>query len=121
MNKPRFSGDFEGFYRECLKELKSRSNWTEAFIPQLERYVMITAKLNELHEELMGEEVVVDHTNKADHTNKVTSPKWRMFLELNREANALAKDLKLSPATAPVPVERKKKSFDLGTDKMKIA
>jgi hypothetical protein len=44
-----------------------------------------------------------------------------MFLMLNREANQLAKELELSPATAPVGGKNeKKKGFDLD-NKMKVA
>jgi hypothetical protein len=43
-----------------------------------------------------------------------------MFLALNREAQALAKDLELSPATAPKSGIPKKKGFNLD-GKMKVA
>ena len=119
--KKGFSDDFEGFYDKCLAELKARGNYSEAFIPMLERYVTITAKLSKLNSEIVDEEVTVDHTNKAGKTNQVTSPAWRMFLALNREAVMLADKLKLSPATAPVESDKKKdkKGFELG--KMKVA
>ena len=119
MEKPRFDAEFDDFYNKCLIELKSRPNWTEAFIPQLERFVTITAKLAKLNLQLIDEEVTIDHTNKAGHTNPVTSPTWRMFLALNDEANKLAAHLKLSPATAPVSEKKGKKGFELG--KMKVA
>jgi hypothetical protein len=121
MEKTRFNAEFEDFYNTCLADLKSRANYTEGFIPMLERYVTITAKLSALNSQIMDEEVVVDHTNKANHTNQATSPKWRMFLALNKEANQLAKDLELTPSTAPVSSKGKeKKGFDLSS-KMKIA
>ncbi len=121
MEKTRFDAEFEDFYNDCLAELKSRTNYTEAFIPLLERYVTMTAKLSKLNGEIIDEEVTVQHTNKADHTNTATSPKWRMFLALNREAILLADKLKLSPATAPVESSKKKdkKGFDLTP--MKVA
>lgn len=121
MDKPRFDVEFEGFYNKCLAELKSRANWSEAFIPMLERYVTLTAKLAQLNVGIVGDEVEVEHTNKADHTNKATSPKWRMFLLLNKEASQLAKDLQLTPGTAPTVQDKgkKKKGFDLTP--MKIA
>ena len=118
MKKQRFDADFDDFYAKCLSELRSRPNWTEAFIPQLDRFVIITSKLSQLNAEIVNEEITVTHTNKADHTNKVTSPSWRMFLLLNREANALAKELKLSPVSAPVTERKGKKGFDTG---MKVA
>ena len=110
-----FTGEFEGFYNDCLSELKARDNFSEAWIPQLERYVTLTAKLAKLNSDLVDEEIVVDHTNKADHKNQVSSPKWRMFIYLNKEANALAKELGLSPSTAPKGGRKKEKTtFDLG-------
>ena len=111
-----FSDEFEGFYENCLAELKSRENFSESWIPQLDRYVTITAKLAKLNSELVDEEVAVKHTNKAGHENEASSPKWRMFIYLNKEANALAKDLGLTPATAPKAVAKKKEKgvFDLG-------
>ncbi len=121
MEKPRFDAEFEAFYDTCLAELKGRGNFTEAFVPILERYVTITAKLSKLNSEIIDEEVTVEHTNKADHKNQATSPKWRMFLALNKEALALADKLKLSPATAPAESGvKKKKGFDL-SGKMKVA
>jgi hypothetical protein len=120
MAKVSFDADFEVFYDDCLKELKGRANYSDAFIPMLEMYVTITAKLATLNSEIVDEEIVVDHTNKAKQTNSVSSPKWRMFLLLNKEANALAKDLGLSPTTAPAAAVKKKKGFDLGSE-MKVA
>jgi hypothetical protein len=120
MGNIRFDGEFEAFYEKCLADLKARPNWSEAFVPQLERYVTVTAKLSELNAELVDAEVTVEHTNKAGHTNKATSPAWRMFLALNDEANKLAAHLKLSPATAPVVEGKAKKGFNLD-GKMKVA
>lgn len=121
MEKPRFNAEFEGFYDSCLAELKARGNYTDAFIPLLERYVTITAKLSQLNATIVDEEITVEHTNKAKETNQVTSPAWRMFLALNREAVMLADKLKLSPATAPVAESKgKKKGFNL-TGEMKVA
>lgn len=117
----RFSAEFDDFYNKCLAELKGRSNFTEAFIPMLERYVTITAALSNLNNEIVDEKLTTEHTNKAEKTNEVSSPKWRMFLALNREAQALAKDLELSPATAPVTKSQRPKGFDLSGDKMKVA
>jgi len=123
MAKQRTDANFDDFYRTCLQELQSRNDYTEAYLPMLERYVTITNKLATLNSEIVDEEVIVQHTNKADHTNQASSPKWRMFLALNSEANKLAKDLKLSPISAPRISERKKdkKGFELGGDKMKVA
>jgi len=115
-----FSKEFNEFYDDCLTQLKARSNYSDAFIPMLERYVTITDKLNKLNTEIVDEEVTVNHTNKANKTNSATSPKWRMFLLLNKEANALAKDLGLTPGTAPAIIKKEKKGFDL-TGKMKVA
>jgi hypothetical protein len=122
MKKRRFDAEFDDFYNQCLAELRGRSNYSEAFIPILERYVTITAKLSKLNSEIVDEEVTVQHTNKADHTNQATSPKWRMFLALNREACMLADKLKLSPATAPSEAgkNKPKKGFNLGGE-MKVA
>lgn len=121
MDKMRFSDGFDRFYDKCLAELKARNNYTEAFIPILERYVTITATLSKLNGEIVDEELTTEHTNKAKETNQVSNPKWRMFLALNKEALQLAKELELSPSSAPVSVTQKKKSFDLGGDKMKVA
>jgi hypothetical protein len=117
----RFDAEFEGFYNDCLAELKGRGNYTPAFIPLLERYVTITAKLAQLNATIVDEEITVEHTNKAKEKNQVTSPAWRMFIALNREAVMLADKLKLSPATAPVSENKgKKKGFNL-TGEMKVA
>jgi hypothetical protein len=114
MGKVRFDAEFEDFYNTCLTELQSRPNFTEAWVPQLERFVTITAKLAKLNSEIVDEEVTVDHTNKANKTNKATSPAWRMFIALDSQANALADKLKLSPHTAPVSTKKQeKKGFDL--------
>src|SRR5690349_15590707 len=120
MGKPRFDAEFEVFYNKCLADLKSRPNYSDSFLPILERYVTITAKLSKLNSEIVDEEITVQHTNKAGKTNEASSPAWRMFLALNREAVMLADKLKLSPATAPVSEkDGKKKGFELG--KMKVA
>jgi len=121
MKNRRFDAEFDDFYNTCLAQLKARPNYTDAFIPMLERYVTITSKLTKLNSEIIDEEVTVEHTNKANATNTASSPKLRMFLMLNREANQLAKELELSPATAPVGGKNeKKKGFDLD-NKMKVA
>ena len=110
-----FEGEFEAFYDECLAELKGRDDWTEAYLPMLERYVFITMKANKLGADIAQEEVTVSHTNKANATNQVTSPKWRMFLLLGKESSALARELRLSPVNAPTGSRRKeKKGFDTG-------
>jgi hypothetical protein len=115
-----FSDEFEGFYNDCLAELKARDNYSPTWIPQLDRYVTMVSKLAKLNSEIIDEEVVINHTNKADHTNKATSPKWRMFILLNKEANQLAGELGLSPASAPkITKKPEKKSFDLSP--MKVA
>ena len=100
--------EFDDFYAKCLKELQSRDNWTEAFIPLLDRYVTLTIKLGELNSAIVDKEVVQDHTNKAKEKNTVSSAEWRMFLALNAEANKLARQLKLCPETAPKSVVEKK-------------
>lgn len=110
-----FGEEFEGFYETCLTELKSRENFSESWLPQLERYVTITATLAKLNSELVNESMTVKHTNKAEKTNEVSSPKWRMFICLNKEANALAKELGLTPSTAPKSSKKEKvKGFELG-------
>jgi hypothetical protein len=120
MKKPRFDAEFDDFYSKCLTELKGRTNYTEAFIPILERYVTITAKLSKLNSEIVDEEITVQHTNKAGKTNEASSPAWRMFLALNREATQLAEKLELTPGTAPVKTDKddKKKGFDLSPLKL---
>lgn len=112
----RFTDEYDEFYERCLVELKSRNDWTEAYLPMLERYVMISMKAAKLGADIVDEEVVVKHTNRAKETNEHTSPKWRMFILLNGEANDLAKNLKLSPVSAPVKTakQEKKKGFELG-------
>lgn len=111
-----FGSEFDRFYRDCLAELKARENYTDAWLPQLDRFVTLTAKLAELNTSLVDEEIVVEHTNKAKAKNQATSPKWRMFIYLNKEANQLAKDLGLSPTSAPKTSLKKKEKtgFDLG-------
>lgn len=121
MKKQRSDANFDDFYNVCLAELKARADYTEAYLPLLERYVTITNKLTALNSNIIDDEVTVEHTNKADHKNQASSPKWRMFLALNGEANKLAKELRLSPISAPVKVVKKeKKGFDL-TGGMKVA
>ncbi len=114
----RFDAEFDDFYNKCLAELKGRPNYTDAFLPVLDRYVTITSKLAQLNTAIVDEEITVSHTNKANNTNQATSPKWRMFLALNKEALALADQLKLTPKSAPVS-ERKpdKKTFKLELNK----
>ncbi len=109
------------FYNTCLAELKERPNYTDAFLPMLERYVTITATLSKLNSDIVDQSLTVDHTNKAEKTNKVSNPNWRMFLALNQEANKLAKQLGLCPESAPKKLDKKskKKGFDLSP--MKIA
>ncbi len=107
--------NFADFYEVCLKELMSRPNWNDSFVPMLERYVTMTSKLQELNAAIVDAEVVTDHTNNQGATNKATSPLWRMFLMLNGEANKLAKQLELSPDNCPVPAGKvAKKGFELG-------
>jgi hypothetical protein len=101
MKKQRIDSDFDDFYSQCLKELKARDNYTDAFIPLLERYCTLTAKLNKLNSEIVDTEIVTNHTNKIGATNEASSPSWRMFLALNQEANRLARQLKLCPESAP--------------------
>jgi hypothetical protein len=119
--KKAFPAEFDDFYKDCLEELKARNNFTDTWLPLLDRYVTITAKLSQLNQEIVDQEITVDHTNKAKQTNKVTSPTWRMFLLLNKEAIGLADKLKLSPASAPSESSKKKdkKGFDLSP--MKVA
>lgn len=110
----RKKADFNEFYEKCLAELMSRPNFSDSFLPILDRYVTITHKLNELNTQIVDQEITVEHTNKNSHTNKATSPSWRMFLLLNREATLLANELKLTPKSAPVKEAKdKKKGFDL--------
>ena len=101
MKKTRIDADFDDFYNKCLDELRERDNYTDAFLPLLERYCTLTIKLNKLNAEIVDQEVVVDHTNKIGATNEASSPSWRMFLALNQEANRLARQLKLCPESAP--------------------
>lgn len=118
--------EFEGidgvFYEDCLAELQKRPDFNPAYIPILERYVFVTMKMARISEQISDQEAVVQHTNKAGHTNEATSPHWRMYLALNKEAIALGKELKLSPASAPPVTAKpeKKKGFDLSGG-MKVA
>jgi hypothetical protein len=118
--KNKLNEEFEAFYDQCLAELKSRPNFSEAYLPMLERYVLISMKAAKLGTDIVDDEVTVDHTNKVKATNQATSPKWRMFILLNKEASALARELKLSPVSAPpkAAAKKEKKGFDL---KMKVA
>lgn len=114
----RFDTDFEELYAELLKELKGRPNWSQGFEPILKQYVFKLQAAEKVMDEINSEAVAVEHTNKAGHTNKATSPKWRMFLELTRSAAALAKDLQLNPATSPEKSKKKMKGLEA---KMKVA
>jgi hypothetical protein len=118
----KFEGNEALFYEKCLSELKARHESTDAFLPMLDRYVFLTMKAERLAEKIADEEVIIQHTNKADHTNEASSPRWRMYLALNKEAIALGRELQLSPASVPKIKEKKKgkKSWDL-TGKMKAA
>ena len=108
MKKTRIDADFDEFYAKCLTELTGRDNYTDAFLPLLDRYCTLTVKLNKLNAEIVDEEIVMSHTNKAGATNEASSAKWRMFLALNTEANRLARQLKLCPDSAPVSVQKDK-------------
>lgn len=88
---------FNDFYKICLAELKSRQNYTEAYLPQLERFVMLTIKTEQVATEILKEDLVSTYTNRGKQKNKVVNPKIRIFFELNRECNALAGALCLSP------------------------
>ncbi len=117
-----FSKEYLDFYELCLHELKSRKGYTDAYLPMLERYVLITMKVAEVGEEIVDEEVIVKHTNKAKETNDASSPKLRMFILLSQQASLLAKDLKLSPIAAPAIASKKKAEKGFTTDsKMKVA
>lgn len=109
------------FYGKCLAELTVRANWTEAFLPLLDRYVIITAMLEKLSIGIINDEITIEQTNNRGVKNMVTSPKWRMFLELNGEANSLAKELMLSPINAPKKELLGKKGFDTGMKVSKTA
>lgn len=109
--------DYQTFYDQCLEDLKLMHNYSDSFIPMLKRYCTLTCRLSKLMEEILSEEVSVSHTNKAKATNQVTSPKWRMFIALNKEAAALARELRLSPNSAPY---LQKTIEPKGTDRFKI-
>ena len=108
MKKTRIDADFDEFYTKCLAELQARENYTDAFLPLLDRYCTLTVKLNNLNTEIVDEEIVMNHTNKIGATNEASSAKWRMFLALNTEANRLARQLRLCPESAPVSVVKEK-------------
>jgi hypothetical protein len=115
-----FDGKMALFYKTCLQELKSREDWTEAYLPMLERFVFMTQQAAKVGDEIAEEAVTVKHTNRAEKTNEVSSPKWRMYLLLDKQVNALAKDLRLSPVNSPDKGEKpkEKKGFDTS---MKVA
>ena len=120
MKRIGIEAENDDFFQRCLSELKARDNYTDAFLPLLQRYVTLTAMLTKLNIGIIEEEAIIEFTNKAGHTNQATSPKWRMFVLLNKEANQLARQLKLCPESAPrKDMPRAKKGFDL--DSMKIA
>jgi deoxyadenosine/deoxycytidine kinase len=108
MKKDRLDAEFDDFYLKCLKELKARENYTDAFLPMLDRFVMLTIKLSKLNSAIVDKEVIQDHTNKAEKTNKVSDAEWRMYLALNQEACKLARYLRLSPENAPIKVTKEK-------------
>lgn len=118
-----FEGNWGYFYQKCLTELKNRPDFTEAYLPMLERFVFMTKRAAEIGEEISDEDLTVKHTNRAEKTNDVSNPKWRIYLELNKQISALGKDLRLSPVNAPEQKEKKEKpkGFETGMKVSKTA
>lgn len=108
-------------YDECLSQLQARHGDTKHYLVPLKMYVKSLKKAQALLEEIMDEDAIVQHTNKADHTNAASSPKVRMWALFNEQSMKLGKDLGLnlhqSKAGRPA---KKKKGFDTG-NKMKVA
>lgn len=113
----------KSLYDECLKTLKSRHGETEYYLVQLEMYVKATLKAKSLLDEIMDEDPIIQHTNKADHTNPASSPKVRMWALFNEQSMKLGKDLGLNLHTAKAgrPSKKKKAGFDLGKSPLAVA
>lgn len=118
-----FEGKWAHFYNRCKKTLESRDGYDESALPMLERYVFVTQKLAKVSDEIYSEETTIKQTNTKDHTNEVSNPKMRIFVLLNKESIALAKELQLTPASlkSKPTSKNKKKGFDLKNPVMKAS
>lgn len=110
-----FDGKWAIFYQKCLKTLESRDGFNDSYLPLLERYVFVTQKMASVADSIATEEATISQTNTKDHTNEVSNPKMRIFVLLNKESLALAKELQLTPAAMKVKPKAKeeKKGFNL--------
>lgn len=115
-----FEGKWGIFYKKCLKTLESRIAFDESCLPLLERYVFVNRKMEDVQDKMAGQDATVEHTNNDGHKNMASNPLMRVFVILNKESLALAKELQLTPASmkTTAPIKRdKKKTFDLTVSK----
>lgn len=118
-----FDGKWAIFYKKCLSVIETREGFNDSYLPLLERYVFVTQKMAKVADEMAEAETTIKQTNTKDHTNEVSNPMMRIFVLLNKESLALAKELQLTPAslkTKPKSKEETKKGFKLD-GKMKVA
>ena len=110
-----FEGKWATFYKKCLSILETRDGFNDSYLPLLERYVFVTQKMAKVSDEIYSEETTIKQTNTKDHTNEVSNPKMRIFVLLNKESLALAKELQLTPASLKnkVTATKEKKGFNL--------
>lgn len=94
-----FEGKWLVLYEKCLNQLRSRTDFNEECEEMLCDYVFLTKRIAELRNEMSDAAPTVKHTNKADRTNDVSNPLVRVFVILNKERLALAKELQLTPAS----------------------
>ncbi len=117
-----FEGKWALFYKNCLKTLESRDGFDESYLPLLERYTFCNKKIAEVSDDIAREEASIKQTNTKDHTNEVSNPKMRIFVLLNKESLALAKELQLTPASLKNKVTQSKEKKGFNLDKpMRIA
>src|SRR6187402_1101611 len=116
-----FKGNDKVFYDSCFGILRDRHGDSDYWVPMLERFVMVSSKLRILSEQIMDEAVTTNHTNKAEKTNEVSSPKVRMFALFNEQAHKLAVDLGLNLAQAKAGRKPKTAKDRFASKTMKIA
>ncbi len=118
-----FEGKWATFYKKCLSVLETREGFNDSYVPLLERYVFVTQKMSVVADEMAIAETTIKQTNTQNHTNEVSNPMMRIFVLLNKESLALAKELQLTPASLKAklqPAKEKPKGFVLD-NKMKAA
>lgn len=110
-----FQGKWAIYYKQCLRTLESRAGFDESYTTLLERYVFVNMKLSDISERMYVAEATITHVNNKDKTNEASNPLMRVFVILNKESLALAKELQLTPASlkGKATVTKEKKGFNL--------